>query len=715
MRRLLGLVLMLCVLPLAAPAQTPADEPAPAVLIADSVRVEGDRLLVAEGNVEVLFDGNRMTAARVTYDRDTDQLTIEGPMRLTSDTGALLTADRAELSADMRDGLLTSARLVLNQQLQLAAAEILRVGGRYSVLEKTVASSCTVCVGEPVPLWQIRARRVVHDAQERQIYFDHARLEVMGLPIFYLPRLRLPDPSLKRANGFLVPTLRVTDGLGAGLKLPYFITLGPYADLTVTPYLSTSRTRTVELRYRREFRAGGIELNGAVSRDDLVRDKTRFYLFGEGAFDLPRDFKLTFGLQTVSDPAYLQDYGYSDLDRLENSIAATRTRRDEYIGAGLHLYKSLRASERNKTLPSLVVEGSWTRRFEPPVIGGVAEAGIEVFGFNRRSTLQADATSPNGRDMTRATGRIDWHRDWTARNGMLFTAQGALALDYYSISDDSLSPGRITRATPFAAATMRWPLVKAMPGGATQVLEPVAQLVWSRSDTGKIPNEDSRSVEFDEGNLFSLSRFSGSDAREQGLRANLGVSWTRYDPSGWSLGMTVGRILRATDQRQFPASTGMNGTSSDWLAALRLEMGSNLDLINRAVFDDSFNFTRNELRVDWRTDKLSLASSYLWQEASLFEDRPDDSSEWLVDAAYRLRGNWTGKADWRYDFVAGRAARAGLGLEYRNECVTVDLSLSRRYASSTSVRTTTDFGLTISLTGFGNTADASAYRRSCAR
>ncbi|MHC0052696.1 LPS-assembly protein LptD [Actibacterium sp. D379-3] len=705
MRRALVLACLWLLAPLGALAQTP-----PATLIADAVAIEADQRLVAEGRVEVLFDGYRMTAERVTYDSATDQLEIEGPMRITSADGTVLTAEAATLSPDMTEGLLTSARLVLDQQLQLAAAEMLRVGGRYSVLDKTVASACTVCIGNPVPLWQIRARRIIHDEWQQQLYFEHAKLEVMGVPIFYLPRLRLPDPTLKRANGFLTPTIRVTDGLGAGLKVPYFITLGPHADLTVTPYFSNDRTRTLELRYRRAFRHGEIELNGALSRDDLKRGEIRRYLFAEGRFDLPRDFILNFDIQSVSDPAYLLDYGYSDADRLASKIEATRTRRDEYIGTGVTYYTSLRDSETNQTIPGTVISTFWQRRFAPAGLGGIANLKLEAFGFDRRS--EQDII---GRDVSRASARADWRRDWTAANGMVLAAQGALALDYYMIGDDSTVDSPVTRTTPFLAAELRWPFVKTERGGASQVLEPVAQLVWSDEDNSTLPNEDSRSVAFDEGNLFSLSRFPGTDAYEQGLRANLGLSWTRHDPAGWSMGVTVGRILRDDNPNEFSDTSGLDGGSSDWLAAVQLAMADDLTLINRAVFDDALSFTRNELRLDWATDRLDLGSSYIWQQADPTENRPDDSSEWKVDAAYQMYRNWNGRANWRYDFVSDRAARAGLGLQYRNECITVDLSLSRRFTSSTSVRPTTDFGLTISMNGFGNTADASAYRRSCIR
>ncbi|SMX34505.1 LPS-assembly protein LptD [Actibacterium lipolyticum] len=705
MFRRLALTLFMLLAPMATTAQE-----VPATLIADRVAVDGNDRLIAEGNVEVLYEGYRLKATRITYDQSNDRLLIDGPMTIVTADGTYLLASSADLAPDLTDGILRSARLVLDQQLQLAAAEIHRVGGRYSVLQKTVASSCKVCDGSQIPLWQIRASRIIHDEDEQQLYFDHARLELLGLPVFYLPRLRLPDPSLKRANGFLIPSLRITDSLGPGLKVPYFITLGQHADLTVTPYFSTSQTRTVELRFRKAFRRGEIELNGAFSRDDLVKGEIRRYVFAEGSFDLPRDFKLDFAIKSVSDPAYLLDYGISDADRLASPLRVSRTRRDEYIGAGLVYYTSLRDDEADNTLPGLVTNATWQRRFEPTALGGIVETELEFFGFNRRS-----GEDIVGRDVTRLSGNVNWRRDWVAPNGLLLGAMGELSLDYYGIQDDSAHSDPIFRSAPFAGVEMRWPMAKQTASGASHILEPIAQLVWSKTDTTGIPNEDSLSVEFDEGNLFALNRFPGTDAYEQGLRANIGVGWTRYDPTGWSVGVTAGRIFRESNLSQFSIGSGLDGINSDWMAAVHLNTAENLSLTNRAVFDDAFNFTRNEFRVDWDYKRLDLASSYVWQEANFTEDRTVDSSALLLDASYRLKRNWTGNIDWRYDFVTERAARAGLGLEYRNECVTVDLSLSRRFTSSTSVRPTTDFGLTISLNGFGTGGDNTAYTRSCTR
>ena len=100
------------------------------------------------------------------------------------------------------------------------------------------------------------------------------------------------------------------------------------------------------------------------------------------------------------------------------------------------------------------------------------------------------------------------------------------------------------------------------------------------------------------------------------------------------------------------------------------------------------------------------------------EGEARDVSELTAATGWQVAQGWRATAETRYDFVADRAQKAELGLEYRNECVTVDLSVSRRFTSSDTVRADTDVGLSVRLGGFGRPRDTGAApvaRRSCLR
>lgn len=686
-----------------------------ATLVSDSIEITGDTRLIAAGNVEIFYKGRRLKASRLVFDQATDRLEITGPIVLTEESGdVIILASQAELQADMAEGILTSARLVLNRQLQMAANTITRVSGRYTELQTVAASSCKVCAGDPTPLWEIRARRVVHDEIARQIYFDNAQFRLGGVPVFYFPRLRMPDPTLDRATGFLMPSIRTTSDLGTGIKLPYFIAINPSSDLTLTPYITARDSQTLELRYRQAFTTGRIELNGAITSDQLIPGDPRGYLFVNGEFRLPLNFGLTIKGQTVTDPAYLLDYGISDTDRLDSRIEASRTRRNEHISARIISFQTLRDDEDNTTIPSVVADLTFHRRFSLGPVGGEGGLRLQTHNHWRSSTSPLDDLDSDdiadGRDMGRISARIDWRKSFIMPLGIEATVLGEASADTFTIAQDAEFSGKTTRTHGAAGVEFRWPWVKAAASGATHVIEPVAQLVWASSNADNVPNEDSVLVEFDEGSLYALDRFPGSDAVERGSRANIGISWTRYDPSGWSMGVTLGRVFREADLNQFGPGSGLGGRTSDWLAAVNFDLADGIALTARTVFDDNLTLTKGEARIAYSGEKTALASSLIWAVADPLENRPDPTQEVTFDARRKLTPNWTAKLSGRYDFVADSGTVAGMGVEFLNECVRFDVSLSRRFTSSTSVTPTTDFSLSLDLVGFGSGVTAGPAR-----
>ncbi len=685
-----------------------------AALVADSVRVDASGQLIADGGIEVFYQGRTLRATRIVYDRAADRLTITGPIVLVDGDGTILIASQAELSADLTEGVLQSARLVLNRELQLAASQIQRIGGRYTQMDNTVASSCKVCEGNATPLWEMRAKRVLHDQVERQIYFDQAQFRVAGVPVLYFPRLRMPDPTLKRASGFLMPQFRTTSNLGTGIKLPYFMVLGPSRDLTFTPYVASKDAYSLDLRYRQAFRTGEIAVSGALSKDRIRPDETRFYLNANGSFTLPRDFSLSFRGEVVSDPAYLLDYGLPAKDRLDSRIEITRTRRNEYISGRLIGYKSIRSGEVNSAQPTIISDFTFHRRFSGGPLGGEAGLRFQTHGHKRTSDDPFD-TDPDGfadgRDVGRASLRLDYRRNWILPMGIVGTVLGEATADVFSVGQDAVFAGNTSRIHGGAAVELRWPWSRTSADGVGHVIEPIVQFVWSPKGTETLQNEDSSLVEFDEGNLFTLNRSPGSDMTERGGRINLGLGYTRVDPSGWIVSADMGRVLRAQDLSQFTGASGLDGKTSDWLASVQLISPDGLGLTHRMLVDKTFGLTKSETRLSVERAKYGLSGSYVWVVADAAENRAVPISELAVNGNYKVTDTWTALAQARYDFEADRANRAGLGLTYRNECVLVDLSLSRRFTSSTSVTPTTDFGLSVELVGFGGGATAGPSRQ----
>ncbi len=533
----------------------------------------------------------------------------------------MLLADSAALTPDLADGLISSARVLIDGQLQLASAEVRRSGGRYATLQRTIVSSCTICEGSTTPTWAIRASRVTEDAAAQRLYFENARLEVIGFPIAFIPRLSVPEPGVTRASGVLPPVFQQSDIYGFGFKLPYYRVTGPSSDATVTPFVTTEGGLLLEGEYRRRFSTGGFNLWGVVGlADTLDAAGTSHGGAGRGAisavglFRLPEDFVLDFDLNVASDKSFLTQYDYTDADQLTSVARVSRTRDTDYFELGTVAFQSLTEDDDSLEVPFVLPEFYYRRLIDTPGIGG--RLGID---FNSLGVWRHE-----GSMMLRGGGSFDWNREWDLPKGLRGTTTASTLIDLYRIWDNPDVPDRYeAQVVPTAAIELRWPLVR-VTGHATHVIEPIGQVAWSNAFTEQdnIPNEDSRLPEFDETNLFSLNRFPGLDRSETGLRANLGISYTRYDPTGWSLGLTLGRVVRDTAVDEFAEGTGLAGRWSDYIGAVSLDLPWGLGLVNRSLFDPDFNFRRNEFALAYDGDFGALRAAYTYLAADDFEPDP---------------------------------------------------------------------------------------------
>jgi len=81
---------------------------------------------------------------------------------------------------------------------------------------------------------------MLHDSKKKTIYYDNAIIKVYDIPIFYIPKLSHPDPTVDRRSGFLPPSISDTKNLGEGVSIPYFFDIAKNKNFTLTNRLYAS-------------------------------------------------------------------------------------------------------------------------------------------------------------------------------------------------------------------------------------------------------------------------------------------------------------------------------------------------------------------------------------------------------------------------------------------------------------------------------------------
>ena len=302
-------------------AKPAADAPPQRMVVEarELIQNEKNDTVTARGNVQIYYKGKILEADKVIYDRKTSRVFAEGKARLTEPNGQITRAERFELTDDLRNGFVDSLTTETKEKTYLSAPRAERSEDTV-VFERGTYTACKPCEdAEKPPLWRVRAKRIIEKTDEKTIYYEDASLELLGIPIAYVPFFSVPDPSVKRRSGILSPRYVYKSQIGYGVGIPVFWAVAPNMDLVVTPTVLTGQGFLGEIEWKHRLdsgtysiRAEGIrQLNpSAFGTPPLgASDRTfRGAISTNGEFAINDKWKFGWDATALSDRYFLQDY-----------------------------------------------------------------------------------------------------------------------------------------------------------------------------------------------------------------------------------------------------------------------------------------------------------------------------------------------------------------------------------------------------------------------
>jgi len=680
------------------------DRSLPVSLVADSMEYDSETgIVTASGNVEVFYGNRTLTADRISYNSRTERIEAEGNLILRDETGATVYASVAELDANLRDGLVRGAQSVIGNETtgKLAAVEGRRVEERYNALSKAVYSPCDVCQEDPTPLWRIRARRVIHDEEERVVHYENAYFDLFGVPVAWLPYFSHPDPTVKRATGFLTPGFRRSGNYGFGVSTPFYWAIDPSSDMTFRPLFTTEAGQIMEGEYRRAFETGRMRLGGSLGWSDFTGDsQLEGHLDTDGQFSLSSlDAGARWGwdIRFASDDDYLRYFDFSSADRLTSEVYLRNYWEDGFYDLSGLYFQSLRNKEPAGPIPRVLPEFRARKEFAAPYLGG--EVGL----FADTESLFRNV----GRDVTRLSLGVDWEEETILPFGLAIKGFAEMRGDVFLTFEDQGSAADETtfRFAPLAGVEARYPLIWTMESGSSHVIEPIAQFIVAPYGGNDVPNEDSQQTEFDETNLFDRSHFSGIDGFEEGPRVNLGLRYEHFTTYGLGLDASAGRVLRFAEADEFDPGSGLNGIRSDWVGAWGASYLGYLSIRQRMRVDDDFHVSRNEIYARASYGPASAGVGYVFLESSPLSGTLDDREEVTAFGGVQLTPEWGVSGFLQRDLQEKEFVEVGGQLSYANECCSIDLFVRRRFTESRNSPASTSVGVEVELLTLGNTVE----------
>jgi len=718
---------MIAAAPVAASAQTTVAPPASAAeqliqFSADSVAYDGDAdVVTATGDVRMNRDGNYLAANQVVWERKTGQVYAKGNVVLLTPQGDKLVGDNVQLTDTMRDGTIDNLMVVLASGGRIAARRGTRTNGVLS-LNDAIYSPCPVTTetGCPKrPSWSITAARVIDDPASKRVRFEGGRLQLFGINLPLLPIFNL-SRGTEGATGLLVPDIAVSSRNGFELAVPYHWQLGPNRDATITPHVYTNVLPAVDAQYRELNSLGAYQLHGFLTYGEVDRidptstadEKTRFrgYFEGNGRFQLDPVWSVTASLRAATDKTVTRRYDLTNDDRLRNVINVERITPDSYVSIAGWVFQGLRVDDRQKEIP--IALPAIDARFRlGDVVGGKIEAQA-----NSLSILRID-----GQDTQRAFASLRWDLRRITPWGQELSLTAYGRADVYHTDEVEKTPVAIYRGTEgwhgraigALAADVKWPFIGPFLGGVQRLVPRLQLVLTPRTSNIDIPNEDARSVDLEDSNLFALNRFPGYDRWEDSSRITYGLDWS-IERKNLSIDSNIGQSFRFEKLRTiFPQGTGLTGRVSDLVGRTRIRYGNFIDITDRFRIDKkNFTVRRNELDLTIGSNDTYAQIGYLKLNRDIDPSIEDlrDKEELRVAARVKFRKYWsvfgaavidlTDKSEDPLSVADGyQPIRNRLGIEYEDECLQLGLTWRRDYERIGAFRKGSTFAIHLALKG----------------
>jgi LPS-assembly protein len=708
------------------PAQlTSAPPPADQIVefSADTVTYDNDAdLVTASGEVRMSREGNYLAADEVVWNRKTGEVRADGNVVLMTPQGDKLIGGNVVLTDTLRDGTVENLMVVLESGGRIAATRGVRTG-QVTTLENAIYSPCPVtsATGCPKrPSWAITAAKVIDDPTYQRIYFQGGHFQLFGINLPLLPIFKISTDTAG-STGWLVPDLSYSTKKGLEIAAPYHWQIGPNRDLTLSPHLYTGVWPAIEAKYRElnsigAFQLGGFLTYGKIDNADpndttpTTTSHIRGYFEANGKFQLDPLWSITTSLRAATDKTVTRRYDITNDDRLRNVINAERIDTNSYISIAGWAFEGLRVDDVQKQIP--IALPALDARF---ILNNVAGGKVELQG-NSLSIIRIE-----GQDTQRAFASARWDLRRLTPWGQELTLTAYGRGDVYHTDDAEGTTVAIyqgtngwhTRAIGALAADIKWPFVGAAFGGIQRFVPRVQLVLTPPTPNMDIPNEDARSIDLEDSNLFALSRFPGYDRWEDASRVTYGLDWS-LDRPNLSVVSTIGQSYRFNrSPGLFPEGTGLTGRVSDIVGRTRIRYGRLIDITHRFRIDKSnFALRRSELDLTVGSDQTYLQVGYLRLDRNIDPTIEDlrDREELRLAGRVKFHRYWsifgstvldlTDKGEDPLSIADGFApVRHRLGILYEDDCLELGLTWRRDYERIGSFRKGSTFGLHLALKG----------------
>ncbi len=618
----------------------------------------------------------RLLADKVTHNRDTQKLQLDGNIHIDSKNMAM-GASSGWMNLQTKESQFFDSVYSIPATGLTGSTPLFSFSADHkTILQDTQFSTCPSNKLD----WHLNTGWLELDQQSATGTAKHTVFWVGGVPIFYFPWIQFPLTD-ERHSGFLFPKAGSSSSSGYEVSTPWYWNIAPNQDAIITPSYLSKRGAMLATEYRYLTRSSQGNLEFEYLENDKEYNDSRYIIHFDNKSRISDNLNLSLLANEASDADYLKDLGSSisvaNATHLERNAKLNYTR-----GAwtAALLAQSFQTIDKNitldnrpyKRLPQITLKGK-EEIFETSnsyLLGSLNTEWVE-FQHDNKSKEQGSRFHIYPKLSLPIEGN-SWFVKPSA--GYIFTQ--------YNTTDTNGDDANLdSRALPVLSLDSGLFFERHFSNnGLLQTLEPrLYYLNIPYEDQSQLPVFDTANTDFNFSSLFRENRFNGVDRIGDANQLTVALSSRILSKkSGLELfNLSIGRIYYFEDQRvsldnqinTSPSSdiiTEIGGRLYNWKARATLQWNTDTDTSDKrsvqlsyaasdqAVFNIGYRFYR---------DPNSSANNF---------EQSDISFAWPFAKNYSLLSRWN------YSLTDKRDIETLVGLQYESCCWALRL-VSQRY------------------------------------
>lgn len=656
----------------------------PVYIEADRFNGYAGREIEASGNVRMRQGDLELTADRVKYYQDSEDIEVQGNAMLTRPDD-ILRGSLLQLNLQTGIGELHDPQYFIKDGNGRGSGELLFLeGDDHYRLKRVRYTTCQIGDDD----WYIQASDLSIDNAKKVGTARNVTVRFKDVPFLYLPWMNFSFGG-QRKTGFLAPVFGNTARSGAEVSVPFYWNIAPNYDATISPRYMSKRG----LMFNNEFRYLGQSLTGQlmfdILPDDSITNETRYGVAFNHNQWLGNGWMGSLHFERVSDNDYFRD--------LANNVAFTsriilpQQAMVSYSGGlgrdGVITFNALMQQFQTLQDPRATIIPPYKRL--PQLTLNAEKRNLYGLDFDLFSNL-THFSHPTLQDGLRLAvyPRVSMplQNSW----GFIKPRIGVHHTRYSLNAPTGTETKSIDRTLPIFSVDSGLVLEREASlwqGKYIQTLEPRVFYVFIPFvQQNHLPNFDSAEMDFSVAQIFAERRFSGDDRINDANEITMALTSRLIESSTGNerIRATIGQKIRLTERRLTLTSPQTTAAGADFIAELSGRITPHI-LTDAGVQLNQNNFLTEKIRagISYQPQPGKVLNVGYRFSRDIFE-QVDISTQWP------LAKRWQALASANYSLKDDKLLAGLLGVEYTACCWALRL-VANRFTTATQKTSTTVF------------------------